>query len=387
MNLKNVDGAIVTLTGYYNYGNVLQRYALQKFLSNSGYNFISYVDDFSSAAAMYKTDNIIKIKTPIRLIKRFMNYQKPYWYIPTHGDLHPEAKRMQNIIEFVNSNINIKKFSPSDEYRNYIVGSDQVWRDWWDGGESWKYYFLDFLKNDDINRISYAASFGKSDIREVFKDKDIKFVEEKLQKFKHISVREKSGANIIQNMKNVKEAKVVVDPTLLLSAESYSELINKTDEKYKKIHPIFCYILGETDEITKLIEDIQDVKKQPITKVRSHEGSEEDVLPPVEFWLKGFRDADLVITNSFHGMVFSVLNNTDFIVVGNENGGLARMLDFLDRFSIRGRYIDESKISSFDIKSLEPIDWSKVNKKLHNNRKNSAEWLLNAIENKSESRI
>lgn len=375
----DADGAILTLTGYFNYGNVLQRYALQKSLRNNGHNFVSYVDPFSAPRDIYKIGWKIKLKTPLRAVKRFFNYQKPYWYIPSFGELYPEAGRLQNIINFVNKNIWIKPFNPDDNYKNYIVGSDQVWRDWWGNRETIGYYFFNFLKGKKINRISYAASFGKDKINEVIKPDDVDYLKPYVQEFNKISVREKSGIKIIKDAWGVDEVNAVVDPTLLLDASDYSELIDNTDVRYEKIQPIFSYVLGETPKVKKFIERVQESRKQAITKIRAHQGSEDDILPLVEFWLKGFRDAELVITNSFHGMMFSVINNTDFIIIGKENGGLSRIHDFLEQFSIKGRFIDENQIDNFNLTDLQPIKWDDVNKKLDGAKQDSLDWLLGAV--------
>lgn len=376
---RNFDGAIITLTGYFNYGNVLQRYALQKFLRNSGYNFVSYVDSFSAPRDMYRIGRKARLKTPIRAVKRLFSRQRPYWYTPSFGELYPEADRLRNIINFVNKNIWIKSFSPGDDYRNYIVGSDQVWRDWWGNREAIGYYFFNFLKDKNTNRVAYAASFGKDRISEVIKPDDIDYLKPYVEQFNKISVREKSGIKMIQDAWGVGGVDVVVDPTLLLDASDYSELIDGTDVRCEKIQPIFSYVLGEVPEVEKFIKRIQDGRKQALTKISAHQESEDDVLPPVELWLKGFRDAELVITNSFHGMMFSVINNTDFIVIGKEAGGLSRVRDFLNKYGIEGRFVDEADVAKFDIRELKPIDWKSVNAKLEIAKKESSDWLLDAV--------
>src|SRR5690606_28450499 len=139
-----------------------------------------------------------------------------------------------------------------------------------------------------------------------------------------ISVRERSGVKLIEETWGLKNIVKVVDPTLLLGRSDYSSLIDRSEVKYEKIQPLFCYILGENDGIIKFIKKISDYRRQAVTKSRAHGGAGNDILPPVELWLKGFRDSELVITNSFHGMMFSILNNTDFIIIGREEGGWSR---------------------------------------------------------------
>ena len=373
------DGAILTLTGYFNYGNVLQRYALQKFLRQSGYNFVSYVDPYSAPQDMYRIGKKVKVKTPLRAVRRFFNYQKPYWYIPKHEETYPEAHRLENIINFVNRNIWIKPFNPNDNYKNYIVGSDQVWRDWWNNRETLGYYFFNFLKGRKVNRIAYAASFGKDKIDEVIKREDLEYIKPYIEAFNKISVREKSGIEMVNKAWGLKNVEEVIDPTLLLNKTDYSKLINKSDCRYEKIQPIFSYILGETPELKDFVKKIQDERRHAVTRIRAHEGAENDTLPPVELWLKGFRDAELVVTNSFHGMIFSIINNTNFIIIGKESGGLSRIADFLLEFDIVDRFVSESELADFNYSNIKSIDWKRVNNKLKKLQKESSDWLLDAL--------
>ncbi len=372
------DGAITTLSGYHNYGNVIQRYALQKFLKDNGYNFVSYIDN-TSRARVYRSEFKVALKTPLRAFKRFMNYQKPYWYTPTIGELYKEVAQKENIVNFVNENIWVKDFDPRDNYGAYITGSDQVWRNWWSKDRRFGLFFFDFLKGRKAKRIAYAASFGKDDMTEVMSADDVEYVRPYISKFDAISVREKSGIKMIKDTWGISGVKNVIDPTLLLDASVYSDLIDKSEARYDQVAPIFAYIIGETDGLNMFIRRVQDDRKMAVSRIRVHAGAESDKLPHVESWLKGFRDAELVVTNSFHGMMFSVINNTDFIIIGKETGGLSRISDFLDDFGIKNRFIEESELASVDLSKLKPIDWEKVNKRLVERRKESGDWLLDAV--------
>lgn len=371
------EGAILTLTGYFNYGNIVQRYALQKFLRKHNHNFVSYVDPISVMPAYYP--KISFPRTLLGAVARFINRQKPYWRTPRYSETYPEAHNIENIISFVNKNIWVKPFDPSDNYRTYVVGSDQVWRSWWGSQEALGYYFFNFLNGRKAKRIAYAPSFGKDKTAEVMSREEIKYLKQYIEKFDHISVREKSGTAIIEKAWGIKGVKVVADPTLLLDRSDYSKLIQRSTVKHTKIQPIFAYILAETPAIIDFLKNIQGSRGQSITKVRAHGGAENDVLPPIELWLKGFRDADLVVTNSFHGMVLSVINNTDFIIIGRKSGGLSRIKDFLEDYGISDRFVPEEKMNEFKLSKLKPIDWRRVNEKLSRSRKQSGDWLLTSL--------
>lgn len=376
---QKADGAIITLTGYFNYGNILQRYALQKFLKNSGYNFVSYTNFHNNTQSVYTVGKKKHLKTPLRFVKRFMNYQKPYWRVPKIDEIYPETHRNINLINFANKNIWLKEFDANDKYDTYIVGSDQVWRDWWGNREILGYYFLNFLKGRKTKRIAYAASFGNDNIKNVMIKDDIEYVSPYISGFDGISVREESGVGLIRDTWGVDGAVAVVDPTLLLDVGEYSRLIENSVVKYQKTQPIFSYVLGETPEIIDFIRKVQGVRKQAVNKIRAHGGTENDILPPVELWLKGFRDAELVITNSFHGMMFSIINNTDFIIIGRDAGGLARIKDFLSEYGLEDRFVEEANMNKYNLAKLKPIDWKKVNNTLKKNRSKSGQWLLDQI--------
>lgn len=373
------DGAILTLTGYFNYGNVIQRFALQRFLKIKGYNFVSYLDPYSAPRSDYSTGRGVYLKTPLRVIKRFIRHQKPYWYVPSRDNLYPESRKIKHIIDFVENNIWTKPFDERDTYKTYIVGSDQVWRNWWGDSKILGYYFFTFLKTRQVKKIAYAASFGQEDLSESMSAEDINYIAEYIHDIDSISVRESSAKKVLKDNWNIDSIDEVVDPTLLLKSSEYSLLIDKSDVRETKIAPIFAYIIDENTVVKNFIDSIGNSRKQKTFCIRAHVGAEDDTLPPVELWLKGFRDAELVITNSFHGILFSVINNTDFIVIGREAGGNSRVKDFLHKLGLSDRFIEENSISLFDISSLDPIDWGKVNAIANAARTSSEQWLLNSL--------
>src|SRR5690606_946067 len=127
-------------------------------------------------------------------------------------------------------------------YQNYVVGSDQVWRNWWGSQDALGYYFFNFLNGRKAKRIAYAPSFGKDKITEVMSGKDVKYIRPYIEKFDHISVREKSGVGMIEKAWGIKGVEVVADPTLLLDRSDYSRLIQRSSVKHTKMQPIFTYV-------------------------------------------------------------------------------------------------------------------------------------------------
>lgn len=342
------DGVIITLTSLFNYGNVIQRYALRKLLLKHGYNFESVV-------------------------------------MPNYADTS-DKRIFGNMEEFVAKYIGTKSYDSikQKKYGTYVVGSDQVWRNWY--GNDWHEFapfFLDFVADSSSNKIAYAASFGVDNLAQAGIDKtNLHEISALMQRFNHISVREQSGVLMVEEItRGQKTVDVTLDPTLLLKAGDYSQLINNSQVRNSKMPQVFCYILDKSEAKLRFIKD-----------AARHFDNDFYVLnpnlkkhyEPVEFWLKGFRDANIVITDSFHGTVFAIINHTEFITFSNALRGNSRFEALLDTLGIsRERLIDEAEIKSHSIKQLKPIDWKKVDAQLNVMRINSTDWLINAIRNKT----
>jgi len=333
------DGVIITITGNFNYGNIIQRYALKTFLKKNGYNF-----------------DAVKLQQEV-----------------SDGDRSVYG----NMIDFVDHYIGGEDFDLNKMlgYKNYIVGSDQIWRNWF--GDDWNAfspYFLDFLGNRKTNRISYAASFGVDNLSDAgIDDSKIKLIRPLINKFNAISVREKSGLKLVDELSGRRlKSNVVVDPTLLLTADDYSVLINNSEMKDHTTPKVFYYILDNEPRKDNIIKSI--------AKSYDNNYATIDLRRGIEQWLKGFRDAEFVATDSFHGAVFSIINNKDFVVFANHERGLSRMESLLDSLGINSdRLIFTNGVKEIDVSNLSKINWNEVNNKLDNLKKNSGEWLLNNV--------
>jgi nucleoside-diphosphate-sugar epimerase len=334
------DGAIVTLTGNYNYGSVMQRWALQKTLKSCGYKF--KLMDFKFMLAMSK-------KT---------------------GD-------RANVAKFVNKHLDKETFNPhfSKFYKAYIVGSDQVWRDFFNNDwNKFGRFFLNFVKGKSVKRIGYAISFGTDTLAganiDAAKEKKIRPL---VKKFNSISVREQSGTSLVKQLGG--SAVRVLDPTLLLDAKKYSALVDNSKFSKKRTAPLFFYILDTNKYKEKIIDYYSETMQLDKDGIFPNNGKP---LPPPEIWLKGFRDSRLVITDSFHGMVFSIINHTPFFVFANKARGIARMTELLDMLGIQNRIIVEGA----DVATLSEnlsIDWDEVDKKLAEYRAESIQWLQKSL--------
>lgn len=350
MSLLKYDGAIVTLTVYNNYGNVIQRYALQKFLANHGYTF-----------------NML--------------------------DLHKSKinKYHKKIKKFADRYLDQDTFNPkvAKYYKTYIVGSDQVWRHF-SVNRKWKNFgiqFLDFVTSNRTNRIAYAASFGvdsfeAADIDEKRKAK----IKPLMEKFNHISVREKSAMGMVKELGGV-SSDHVLDPTFLLPVSDYDALIASSKFKDKKSAPVFYYLIDPTPLIQSTIEYYEQKTNSKSVGVLPYLHPYRGIdLPTMEYWLKSIRDADIVIADSYHAVVFSIIFHTDFIVFDKKGGGLARIAELLEPLGLGDRIVIQGNKSRYNEKH-KPIDWKKVDKELNKKRSESSDWLINAIGKPDKNKV
>lgn len=322
---------ILTQPLYCNYGGLLQCYALQKTLQRMGHDAVVLQREwdrqytFKGACAYYAK----------LLVKKLLG-RKGSWHYYIAQEKRDYIARETN--KFTNRCINPRSehcYTTEQLWQEVerlkldviIVGSDQVWRPYYSPCQP--NYFLDFLPhNSKIRRISYAASFGGDDWSE-WSNKLTEQCASLLQKFDAVSVREQSGIRLCNEHFNVK-ATQVLDPTMLLDKEDYLAVIGKPQQSRGTL---FNYVLDRSDEKQYIIRKISErTNKKTFDSMPELDDSvynlygdiEKAVYPPVEKWLSAFVEADMVVTDSFHGTVFSIINNKPFWVVGNEGRGMAR---------------------------------------------------------------
>ena len=298
-----------------------------------------------------------------------------------YEDRDRDKKSQQMFLKTLNSNnLFIRKyikqekvnFEDIDYFKTFdaiIVGSDQVWRPVC--AEKIEYFFLSFLKpNLQIKRIAYAASFGTNEW-EYSKEETSKCAE-LIKRFNSISVREQSAVGLCKDRFGV-EPDFVLDPTMLLNRNHYEELVN--NEKLKDFNgEIFCYILDSTEEKSNIIK-----------KISKHLGKKTFILGSnnsgVLYWLKAFMDAKFIITDSFHGSVFSIIFNKPFIAIGNKGRGMARFNSLFSNFDLLDRLIFDN---NFAIEIVDKdIDWRKINARKEYLKTNSMDFLSNALNNEN----
>lgn len=274
--------AIVTIESL-NYGNRIQNYALQQALRSLGYS--------TKTLHRIQHSNGIKAK-----VKSFLQY-----LLQTKGS---KFRQFDSNIEYSNIIISGDEYpyDLSEKFDYFIAGSDQVWNPYYDFvGTS---DLLSFAKPKQ--RISYAASFGVDEIPE--KKKDV--YAENLSQFRALSVREKRGAEIIKELTG-RDAQVVLDPTMLLTSDQWSKVEKKSKFTPKKKYAL-VYTLGEKSyDFENAISHYKN--ELEIFDIRTIQQNEKEVpVGPAEF-LYLIHHAELILTDSFHASVFSVLYHKRFI--------------------------------------------------------------------------
>lgn len=375
-NLLDMRIAILTLPFGVNYGCILQAFALQKKLEQMGYE-VQHLQPMVKYPLLHPWWQM-PIVFLYRVFKRFILNDRKLKIFEC-----PLKTLRVNTDVFLYNNVNIRYLTDgqwnkllANDYDAFIVGSDQIWRKQF--SSSYKHMFLDFIKGERTKRIAYAASFGT--FRSEFSEDDLNECRDLLKSFDAISVREQSGVDICQSVFSV-SARHVIDPTLLLTMKDYVSIAGR--EKYTiGSNTLMCYILDETPEKRIFIQDCAlKMKLVPVSingKVKEQRRPmTERIQPPVEKWLKGFIESQFVITDSFHGCVFSIIFHKPFLCFGNKDRGQDRFTTLLSTFGLEDRLISPAMSSKVP---PDDIDWKRVDEILNVKRTEAEEFLGKALQ-------
>lgn len=349
--------AILTQPICNNYGGILQNYALQTVLERRGHiiTTLNYpiVGGYGGSSLRHF------LSTFKRIIYKLTGHPEVLWV-----DLAKESMKQIELTHlqraFLDKYLHLFEINSPitwERVDNYgfdcfVVGSDQVWRPRYNRGH-FANLFLDFAEGKDVKRIAYAASFG-TDVWEYDASQTVQCTTLAKQ-FDAISVREASGVSLCKNYLGV-DATHVLDPTLMLSADDYLSCCSS------KEHPegdfIAVYTLDYTKERMALFKKISQHLNCPLHFIGRFT---KDGYPSVESWIEGIANARYVITDSFHGTVFSIIFHRQFVTLGNAVRGNNR---FKSLFATLG--IDKARLCD-DVESVakilqQPIDYIYVEK-------------------------
>ena len=318
--------AILTINDDCNLGNRLQNYATQETLKKYNIKVETISNQKGTAGKGY-------IKKKIKeQIKRLLIIKLKF-------------KRYNNFMKF-NKNIKYSKYQIDSnhipnklatEYDYYITGSDQVWNPNFNRMSD-----IDFLKfAPKEKRSSFSASFGISEIPEELKE----YYKNNLLEMQNLSVREDRGKEIIEELTGRKDAEVLIDPTMMLTAEEWDKVSKKprklTTDKY-----ILNYFLGNLSE--KRRKEIENVATQNGCTIINLMDKNDPLYAsgPSEF-LYLVKNAFMICTDSYHGSIFSIIYNKPFVVFDREENIVnmnSRLETLLSKFQLQERYSKDGKI-------------------------------------------
>ena len=366
---------ILTQPLHTNYGGLLQAYALQQILKGMGHDVVT--DRLGVVRKLPLWNRALRFlyhAVQFCILKNYRYY--PYRYLFVSFDKESKAKRRISINtdRFVNTHIDTidlltrSNESVIDAVRQFdaiVVGSDQVWRATMSDIPT---YFLSFTKAINVKRIAYAASFGTDDLNEYSK-MDMKIASESIKLFDAVSVREKSGVHLCRDYFKM-DAVHVLDPTMLLSKDDYLKLIEEEDKPCSE-NILLTYVLDRTQEKNDIIQRVGEALhltscENGAVKYFSNvveSNVSECIYPSVSRWVAGFRDAQFVVTDSFHGTVFSIIFNKPFVAILNSKRGSSRFISLLSVLGLENRLI--STTNDLLEEHLKPIDYTEVNKILN----------------------
>lgn len=362
---------IITFEFNFNYGAILQATALRDYLRlqghtvkiiNRGWGPLTHNVQVEKSKASHFNSLASELLGRYFSLKSLLDFKRRHWTLTTSINKEYDYKNVYS------------------EFDVIITGSDQIWNSACIPTMGLHYYGI----NADSERqklIAYAPSFGKNRFEAT--DEQIDILREHLKKFVAISVREQDGIEILKNRFDYNYAIRVLDPTMLMNKKYYLKDIAGL-KKVSQKKTLAYYLLDKTPEKLNYINQV--AKRTGLKPVNLYLPDNNGIpiigklkslkYPSVEKWLKRIAEADLVITDSFHGTVFSILFNKDFITFGNNSRGNSRFDNLLSIFGLTDRLL-----TSYEDFSLESshIDYNRVNQVLSVKRKESESFLLNAL--------
>jgi hypothetical protein len=365
-----------------NYGQLLQCYALQKYLRDRGYD--AYLIRYDSRNDYVKTPflkKVLKAFNPVTL------FHYCYYKSALYNKIENKIEKTNALRKFERFREHYIKQSERIYYSYdalldeppeadvYLAGSDQVWNPdflvFSNTKNQVKAYFLGFGAPEK-KRIAYAASFGKESVADDF----IREITPLLQRFDYISVREKSGAAICRQCGV--NAEWVPDPTMLLSTADYRTLYTHAILRIEKPYCLLYMINNTSDFSITAVYDWAKRKELEVVYVTANRryDNRQKVYATIPEWLYLIDNAEYVVTNSFHGSVFSLLFQKRFGIIplsGNLVETNSRFYSLFETFAIKERFID----STFKVLDTD-IDWNKIEDRFK--KIQSSCTMLNAIQ-------
>ena len=360
--MKNKKIAILTINDDNNYGNRLQNYAVQETLKKKNIKVETIYNQVNMIGKNYikrKIKDSIKMIMPLKRNYRrkncFTKFDKSIKYSKYHIDKN-----------HIPANL-------GEKYDAFITGSDQVWNP--NFGRMSDIDFLTFASKEKRN--SFSASFGINEVPENMKE----YYKKNLLGLNNISVREEAGKRIIEELTGRNDVEVLVDPTMLLTAEEWDKVSQKP-KQLKTDKYILNYFLGELSESRK--KEIDRIAKEngcEVINILDKNNTFYQTGPSEFLYLE--KNAFLICTDSFHSCVFAILYNRPFIVFNREDKMVSmnsRIDTLLSKFKLEDR-IYKGKIKKEDLSHK----YDEAYKILEKEREKSNNFLKRALDIQGEN--
>ena len=360
-----------------NYGTCLQAFALCNKISEMGYEpeIIRYIRgnvNVRNESWMKKVMGKLRSMPPKLILTYLLSYK---WIRERKAGFSNFRERYLKFGEETNYRDSIR-CDLGKAYDAYVCGSDMIWSE--EFADDWRYFFLQFAPSK--KRISYAPSFGKN----IISSENDKICSDFLHEIRCLSCREEAGVSLIKNQFGL-DAVQVLDPTLLMGKDEWNRLIDKEERMLEEKY-ILTYVFGGISGARKnFFENLS--KKEwgvhrviPMNREQNGKDAVRGVLGPVEF-LRLYRDAEFIVTDTFHGLIFALIYEKPFVVLKRQDKGhwakySDRMTSTLKMLGLENRYIESSFAISNEWKNL---DYREVNKILIKKRKISLEYLKDSL--------
>ena len=371
--MKNKRTATVSWVKHYNFGTILQAYALQQYVLSLGYeNHIlndTYIKEPNQTAGKMLGMRIKQLKGLV------LNPSVRFYY-------KSKLKSNELFRRFIATYLQIDYDTDwnlfDSKYDQYLVGSDQIWNP----GPSWykelntPFYYAGFTHK---KKIAYAASLGVF----TYPDKHREQFKAYLSDYKYLSAREETGCKIMADITG-REVHHVVDPTLLLSAGDWRKLVGEKPSCRGKY--VLAYFLSANTWYLEYARQYASERNLPLRmfyNLKEHACYADELVAagPLEF-LQHIDGAAVLLTDSFHGTLFALQLDTPFVVFqrfkGENEGQNQRLVSLLALLGISDRFIQENGCGK--IESLLPLDFERLKRKLSVGVESSRHFLQKALE-------
>lgn len=383
---KDNVGIVTLYHGNYNFGGLLQAYALPTALEKYIGIPAEQIDYVSSSGEEHRIKDSASIGKIIYKagILFFSKLEK--------NNLEKRRKVFEQFMMDIPHSNRVYEYDTVSEslktYKKIICGGDQIWSDYqqtkWFSNADLRVFTLQFVPKQ-VKKISYAPSVAVLELTDEFKREFSKGI----NSFDAISVREKRSLSVLRQVTD-NPVKVVVDPVLLLKESDWLQVMNYSQKKEKYI---LCYLLGDSIEQRKAVKKFAEklnckiiifphILQNAVRKSDLFFGDIRDYSSGPREFLGLIKNAEVVITDSFHACVFSMIFQTALVVfergkIGGKVDINSRIYDFLEEYHLEGQLVTEKELT--DMKEIPKIDYTYAHEHWKKRRQESLQYLEEAL--------